>query len=373
MDGTSNKDLQRTYDVSVIDSLDQFAGLSDIWNNLLSQSFTNNVFLTWEWMYAWSRIYLKYGRRLFVVKVVENGKVIAIAPWCIRINKNGISRVRQIEFLGIPEAGSDYLDVIVMRGREEDVSRVLYSYIFNEYIKNWDVLSLKEISSNSICMKFFINKFLFSGKHYEIEDGSYCPIVLLPKSVEEFDLTLSRNRRQQYHRHMKILEKNNDVERGHYNDRLLISKDILSIIKKLYLSRWGKEENDLFQFLAAFLQITEKDNLIDVDLLKINNDYVGGLLHFNYNNIKYMYLMAVNKNFNEQVSIGNILCVMNIKSAIEDKCIEYDFLKGEEAYKFRWMNHAKNSYNLVHYRSTLPALFLFFKKYLKALGKIILR
>lgn len=359
--------------MSVIDSFDRFQELSQAWNDLLFRSFSNNIFLTWEWLYAWSETYIKNSRRLFILKIEESGKLVGIAPWCIRRVKAGPFQVKHLEFLGAGEGGSDYLDVIVKRGREEEVSSLLFHYIFHQIPHDWDVLSLKEISSGSIFMKYLTNEFRKSGKHYEIEESSYCPTVALPQSVEEFDRGLSRNRRQQYNRHIRILEKNNDVQRFHSSGNEVIFKELLSVFKQLYENRWGNNANDLFHLLEMFLRLTKDRSVIDVDLLKVNGDYVGGLLHFNYNNIKYMYLMAVNKYFNEGISLGNTLCVMNIKTAIEEKCREYDFLKGEESYKFLWMNNAKSSYHLVHYRRTVSALAQCVTRYTKNLGKILLR
>jgi hypothetical protein len=44
--------------------------------------------------------------------VYKNNDLVGIAPFYLKNDKYGPFKMRQIEFLGTPEAGSDYLDVI---------------------------------------------------------------------------------------------------------------------------------------------------------------------------------------------------------------------------------------------------------------------
>jgi CelD/BcsL family acetyltransferase involved in cellulose biosynthesis len=55
--------------------------------------------------------------------------------------------------------------------------------------------------------------------------------------------------------------------------------------------------------------------------------------------------MAVDRTFNKQLSIGNLICGLNIQAAIDAGFTEYDFLKGEEVYKLKFMNRARRSLN----------------------------
>jgi CelD/BcsL family acetyltransferase involved in cellulose biosynthesis len=359
--------------ISIIESMEQMPGLSGAWNDLLRQSLANNVFLTWEWAYSWAETYIKDDRRLFVITIEENGELIGIAPFCIRRVRTGPFLSRRIEFLGTPEAGADYLDVFVKKGREKTVSSLLYRYLFQRCQRDWDALYLQDIPAGSLFMSYFINELKSAGRHFEIERGSYCPIVVLPGSQDEFDQNLSRNRRQQYQRHKRLLENKYKADFEHLSSKEIILADTLTKFADLYEDRWKSESGDLFRHLRNFIQITKEDGIADIDLLKIDGNYVGGLLHLNYNHVKYMYLMAIHPSTDYSVSIGNVMCAISIKRAIEEKCKEYDFLKGEEPYKFQWMNYAKTSYFLIKYRSTFPSIFVASNKYMKNIFKIIFR
>jgi len=100
--------MNNKYRISIIESMDTWEEISDSWNKLLQQSRSDTIFLTWEWLYTWGKHYLGKDRSLFILVVYENNEITGIAPWYINSFKYGPFRLRQIEFLGCPEAGSDY-------------------------------------------------------------------------------------------------------------------------------------------------------------------------------------------------------------------------------------------------------------------------
>src|SRR2546422_5963396 len=87
------------YTVTVVDSLAHWAELAEGWNDLLSQSRANVVFLTWEWLYAWAECFWQQGAELFILAVFRADELVGIAPWCIQRRSWGPVTVRQIELL----------------------------------------------------------------------------------------------------------------------------------------------------------------------------------------------------------------------------------------------------------------------------------
>src|SRR5919202_6874192 len=128
--------------VNVIDRIDQCQNLTEDWSRLLAQSKSDTIFLTWEWLYSWARIFLDARRKLFILSVQEKNEVIGLAPWYIDRFKIGPFCGYEIVPLGAPETGSDYLDVIVKRGREKEVANCLYDFLYGEAVSVWDRLAL---------------------------------------------------------------------------------------------------------------------------------------------------------------------------------------------------------------------------------------
>jgi CelD/BcsL family acetyltransferase involved in cellulose biosynthesis len=357
--------------VKALSSFESFENLREEWNKTLNESRSNSIFLTWEWLYTWAEYFIKDGRELFVITVHQNEKLIGIAPWYINSLRYGPFKLRRIEFLGTPEAGSDYLDVIVKIRKEKIVASKIYDYLMGEVSSMWDWLYFRDSLSNSLFFLNFINEFRNTGKFIETKSGAYCPILDLCDTKEGFFVSLSANRRQQLRRHYKVLSKGAQVHHRKYVD--LEAINALDRISRLYEKRWERQENDLFQFLEKFTHRTRGKNCVQIDILQVDENDVAGIFHLFYNGTAYYYLMAVDKHFNPKISIGNILLGLCIQDAVENKFSQYDFLKGDEFHKFHWANHGMSLYSVEHFRSKIGTAAVFAVQTLRKMGKILLR
>ena len=72
------------------------------------------------------------GRELFVLTLHDGAKIVGIAPWYISKTRYGLLNLSKINGLGTPEAGSDYLDVISLKGEEKAVATSIYEFLMNE-------------------------------------------------------------------------------------------------------------------------------------------------------------------------------------------------------------------------------------------------
>ena len=358
--------------VALCESLGDFARLHEQWNALLAKSYSDTEFLTWEWLYAWAERFIKGHRRLFVLIFSKGASVIGIAPMYIDMVSQGLLRTRELKFLGIPETGSDYLDIIAKKGKEQIVVQSFLESLFGSYRKVWDVLSLKEIPSDSPVLLQLLSQLRGAGKHYVVEEGSHCPRVSLPDNFDDYFNRLSHNRRRQFRRNMKTLFSNNQVEHIVYKKGLGFDEAFLSV-RLLYEQRWGGDFGDLFGVLQSYLNLNDNADRVEISLLMVEGRPVGGFLHFIHNKKMCLYLQGIDKEFNKKISIGNLMCGINLKHAIDSGFKEYDFLKGDEFYKFHWTNEANRALNISVYNKKISSLLVFIKYSVKNIWKIILR
>ena len=84
--------MKKESKVKLIDSFEKWGGILNYWNELLMQSRSDTIFLTWEWLYTWAECFLGSDRKLFILAVYHKEKLIGLAPWCIhRIRGNFFS------------------------------------------------------------------------------------------------------------------------------------------------------------------------------------------------------------------------------------------------------------------------------------------
>src|SRR5262245_54937044 len=103
-------------DIQLVRDLQEFSGLRDEWNDLLSLSSANTIFLTWEWLFSWWECYAGKDDALHIIVVRDNtGQLIGLLPLYRQLQPWLPFKPRRIlRFIGDGSWDSDYLDAILM-------------------------------------------------------------------------------------------------------------------------------------------------------------------------------------------------------------------------------------------------------------------
>src|SRR5690348_7906619 len=107
-----------------IDSAAAFTGIRNEWDDLLTRSGSDCIFLTHEWLSAWWK-HLAANRKLHIIAVREAGRLVGLLPVCMRNPQYTRMMPQMLEFIGSGVIGSDYLDAIVDGECEDDVLEAL--------------------------------------------------------------------------------------------------------------------------------------------------------------------------------------------------------------------------------------------------------
>jgi len=362
--------MNQKSNIEVIDTKEGLAAIAKPWNDLLALSRSNTIFLTWEWLYSWVECFANADRELYILMVYSENMLIGIAPWCIRKVKYAGFMMRRIEFLGTPEAGSDYLDVFAKKGGEKEVARSIYQFLFGEASSKWDCFGFFDIPSESLFLLHFMEQMKADGRHVEVEAGAFCPSLILPKTREDFLSQLSSSRRKRYARDLRILEREGEVR--HESFKLEKAGHALKEFKELYQQRWNHSD-PLFLFLEKVHLHAQGEDKIWVDFLSVNGRNVAGLLHLRCGERLFLYLMAADRSFIKEISVGNILVGLSIEKAIAEGFSEYNFLKGYEEYKFYWADRGDRSLAFFFYKRRWPLMVWLGFRFFKSVAKIWVR
>jgi CelD/BcsL family acetyltransferase involved in cellulose biosynthesis len=344
----------------IITLVEELANIKDEWNGLLQGSISDSVFLKWEWAYSWAECFVNENRQLFVIKVYDDGnRLVGIAPWYTEKIKVGPATIRQVNFLGTPETASDYLDVFTAKGREKELSN------------RWDCVSLQDTRAESLFLLNFLHKHRLHGRHLEITQGSFCPVISLPKAEEEFLSRISSSRSKRFRQDLRTLKKTDTVEIKTYAADGI--DEAVDSFFKLYAEKTEWEGKDLYRFIKRFLANSGSGNYLQIDFLLANGNTIGGLLHLKHNQTLSLYLMAVDKAYNPRISAGNLLVGLCIIRAIESQFEVYDFLKGYEEYKFYWTSEGRITQTIfIVQKKALPVIHMM-KRIAKNALKTMLR
>ena len=97
-------------------------------------------------------------------------------------------------------------------------------------------------------------------------------------------------------------------------------------------------------YFRSLISTMSEKNLLKFGVVNLNSNPIAITLGFDYNNTLYLYNSAYNPEF-DSLSAGLVSKALSIKTSIEEGKKRYDFLKGEETYKFQLGGKAVPIYN----------------------------
>ena len=356
--------------IEEINNTDHLRQLAGIWNDILSESESDTIFLTWEWIFNWWQAYGK-NKKLFVLILKDQHRhIIGIAPLYIRRKKIFKSFwVSEVRFLGTGEdVGPDYLDLIIKKGREEEAINKFMEYLYSK--DGWNILNLTDILSTSLTTKILPQVASRYGLMVKSSDCAICPYIQLPSSWEEYLSGLSKNMRYNIKRRITNLEKKFKVRYFFWQDFERLNHAIEKLAS-LHKKRW-EERSSYCAFSSkefnAFQQAVARDfalkGWLQLCCLELDGEITGMFYDFCYKNKIYYFQGGFEPSFSAY-SIGLVLRAYIIRKAIEISVKEMDLLKGAYEHKYRWTPFDRHTINLTIGKNCFPSKLFFFEVFEK--------
>jgi CelD/BcsL family acetyltransferase involved in cellulose biosynthesis len=355
-----------------------FKSLANKWNHLLSQSESDSIFLTWEWVFNWWQVYGK-GKELRVLVVKDQHEdIVAIAPLYSHTKKffNGFS-LNEVRFLGTGEDVSpDYLDFIIRKGCENQAIATLIGYLA---VQNaWDILHLTDMLSTSITARVIRNVAVDKGLKVERSERATCPYIRLLPDWNEYMRSLSTNMRLNIKRRMRNLEKDFRARYFVWQD-LEGLEDVMERLASLHNKRWkqkGGEHSFSSEQYNAFHQTVAREfaqkGWLHLSCLELNDEIVAILYDYRYRDKIYYYQGGFDPSL-YKYSPGLVLRAYVIQKAIRDGIKEIDLLKGAYEHKYKWTEYDRQTINLTIGKNSLRSTIYFFDSFRKPRMKATIR
>jgi CelD/BcsL family acetyltransferase involved in cellulose biosynthesis len=301
------------------------------WNALVMATPAATPFLTWEWMTTWWR-HVGIGSELFIVTVRDDDGLVAIAPW---FRKRTWALNSRLHFLGTGGAGSDYLDVIVRPGAEDQaidaIARALDGTTSTLHLDHLPAASMSERLSPALGR---------TGWTPLQSRPDVCPFIELSgHTFDSYLRTLGASHRANFRRRLRELQRRfavsfssaSDGQRSHALNRLF----------HFHRERWGGRGSTAFTTmpLRGFHHDVSRQfrdaGWLRLFTLKLDGETAAVMYGFVLNGRFYFYQHGFAAAF-AQYGVGLVLMGLTIKSAIEEACVEFDMLYGREPYKYLW-------------------------------------
>ncbi|MEA3334587.1 MAG: GNAT family N-acetyltransferase [Chloroflexota bacterium] len=304
------------------------------WNTLLAQSQVNTPFLTWEWQTTWWNN-LGTGD-LWVVTWRDQGELVAIVPLYLTINAEG---ERQLDTIGCIEV-SDYLDLIIAAGREEEVFRAFLDWLLGPEAPDWDVLALCNLAQHSPSHRYLPEHAAARGLHAITRLEDVCPVIQLPEDWETYLQTrLDKKQRHEIRRKKRKIQREADVNWYVVDDTRALDAEIDDFVRLHRLSAEAKEgfmTGEMEQFFRQIARAMYDSGWLSLAFIEVNGDKAASMLSLCYEDRCLLYNSGYDPNRYRELSPGIVLTGLVIEDAIDRGYSVFDFLQGDEVYKYRF-------------------------------------
>lgn len=328
--------------------------LYDSWNKILSQTACTNVQLTYEWLSTWWEVFGD-NERLSLITVTDGGKIIGIAPLIITkvISKAGFE-LRKLAFVG---AGlTDYHDLLISHDRRKEILQALIEFVFSNE-KNWDAIHFRNIRGDSPNLPILRDSLRDTSLTFTERINIKAAYIPIDCDWLKYYGALGKNIRSDMRRRLNCLTKKGKAEfiRLHETDDVT---NTLHIIKSIHVKcrqakgeiSWYTDEKRL-RFVSLILERFGDRKWLDIVFLKLNDRIVAYYLGFVYDNVVYFWNTGFDPEFSG-LSPGKLLLHHWIKDSFAAGYKEFDFMVGQESYKFQWTNHTRSNYELFLFKNT---------------------
>ncbi len=295
------------------------------WGGLHARTHARSPFLTWTWQSEWVRAFGE-GRRLEIWEVADQGERLALLP--LYEEEPGLARL--IGGLDV----SDYLDLIALAGREVEAWGALLAARATGR-GTWDLHAVPAASPTVTAVPGLATGV---GLRAEVAVEERCPVLTLPGTWEAYLAGLTGKQRHELTRKMRRLEREVPGARAlSLDEPAALDRRLDDFLDLHRRSRAGKARFMDARMEGFFRRVTHAlaaQGMARLWLLE--DDRAGAMASFL--TLEWDGTVGVyNSGFHPDraaLAPGIVLLAHMIRDAIARGRRRFDFLRGEERYKY---------------------------------------
>jgi CelD/BcsL family acetyltransferase involved in cellulose biosynthesis len=337
------------------------------WNALLARSSSNLIFLTRPYQEAWWRAVgpsADCSCTLRILALSEGDNLVGLAPFSLAPlpptdvaeeaeRRPGAQRAQARAGqasgeLPVPGAGervvrliggvavTDYLDIIAPPALMDAAWRAILGY-WAVHADEWDAIDLRSLPAESPSRRIVPRLAAERGWHSWCEVEETCPAVALPADWETYLAGLGKKDRHELRRKLRKAES----APMPITWRLVKDAAALPAAVDTFIALHQRSSADKADFMDAAMvgffrslpAVLGELGWLEVALLDVAGEPAAAYLSFDYGGRIYLYNSGYEPRFGEW-STGLVLLARRIQAAIAAGVPCFDFLRGDERYKY---------------------------------------
>jgi CelD/BcsL family acetyltransferase involved in cellulose biosynthesis len=297
------------------------------WDALAAATRLRSPFLSWTWQHEWVRAFAT-DRRLEIRRVEDGaGRLVALLPLCE-------SAPGTLQVLGGSDV-SDYLDLIAAEGREEETWMALLQSRVTEHVE-W---RLHAVPAVSVTVTGLAQLAAACGLSATVSVEERCPVLSLPPTWDTYLARLSGKHRHELMRKTRRLEREApDARPTCVSTPAEIAARLGDFLDLHRRSRTGKArfmDERMEGFFRRVLTTFAERGAARLWFLDTATGPIATFVTLEWDGTVGLY----NSGFapdRASLSPGVVLLAQLVRDAIARGKRTFDFLRGEERYKYEF-------------------------------------
>jgi CelD/BcsL family acetyltransferase involved in cellulose biosynthesis len=326
----------------VLTDFAQLEGLADEWDQLWNGNPRREIFTKFPWVRAWWRAYGRQ-RSLCTPAVFNGDRLVGVLPV--------VAEGRTLRFLGTP--GADYNDLLCEPTAGAEILESLL-WALCDLPTPWDRCVLDNIPDTSRIITDFRQ---LSGRLRSrlcLVSGSSCPSLVLRDRRSEL-LGAIRSKKD-LRQHQNNLRKRGELVFRHLEDPEEIKLHLPTFFQQ-DIARWAVvgskspfSREEIRTFFHALVDELDPRSDLRFSVLELDRRPIAYHLGFESHGKFIFYKPTFDVNLWKKAP-GGVLIRCLFEYVSEREVREFDFTRGNEAYKHRFANHVRRNYTLYLYPS----------------------
>ncbi|MEH2330489.1 GNAT family N-acetyltransferase [Nostoc sp.] len=338
-------------EIEIIDNFETFQTIRNHWDSVYKTDPEAQFFLSWTWISGVVKKLCNHSRAAWFILAAKStaptSEYVAFFPLEIGIAEHPEGWLQsRLSMMGV--ADTEHLGFICLPEYEAAVTSAFAQFLQQQQ-ETWAIFELENIQTSKGRMSRLLDQ--FSTEAFELTqqeqlsdlvdqiDNSIVPYIALPDDWEQYLQTVvSSNTRQKIRRLLRKVENSNEFHLTQVNAENL---DIhLEILLGFWQTNWeGRKSADYCQKIAEkigfVLRHCFEHQSLYLPVLWQGKQPLGAIANLmDFDRKTALFLIAGRDDTARELSSGLVLHAYGIQHAIDNKFKVYDFLMGNEAYKF---------------------------------------
>ena len=313
----------------LINGEEAFTTLAPVWDSLAQQGITNTPFQSLPYQQAWwTHLHPEKGN-LHTIVVYDDHNPIGIACFYL------LDAI--LYFNGCVEE-TDYLDVICAADQVEAVWTAVFDCLCSPEFPQWNGLELCNLPEASPTRTFLPQETEQRGFSFHEDMIEVCPIIELPDSFTAYLDAIDSKQAREIRRKLRRADGADAelVQIGEDDNLTAAVDEFLTLLQKSTIEKreWLNEGRR-----AVFHDIAKSAldaGTLQLLFIEINGRKATALFNFEYNGRVWVYNSGLDPDAFGNLSLGVVLTAKAIEQAIANGNTQFDFLRGNETYKYRF-------------------------------------